>query len=92
MSLKRKLSDQEAEIDQLRRITSSEVSSSAEATPESSFSFLPPRGPLGARRSPVYNSPAYNSPAPIKREDTPVSLSLYNLCRVSRACILVHPI
>ena len=33
------------------------VSSSAEATPESSFVFHPPQGPFSAQRSPIYMSP-----------------------------------
>ena len=61
------MTKQEAEIDQLRRVTSSEVSSSAEATPESSFVFHPPQGPFSAQRSPIYKSPVA-----LKHEDTPV--------------------
>lgn len=86
------LSEQEAEIDHLRRITSSEVSSSAEATPESSVSFLSPRGFFSAQRNPIYNSPVYHSPASreqSKHEDTPVSLWLYlHVCRAQGICIL----
>ena len=55
------MTKQEAEIDQLRRVTSSEVSSSA----ESSFVFHPPQGPFSAQRSP-------KSPVALKHEDTPV--------------------
>ena len=58
-----------AGITHLRRFTSTEVSSSAE--PESSVSFLSPRGPF--RRSPLYNSPFYTSPT-TKHEDTPVRM------------------
>ena len=57
------MTKQEAEIDQLRRVTSSEVSSSA----ESSFVFHPPQGPFSAQRSPIYKSPVA-----LKHEDTPV--------------------
>ena len=59
------MTKQEAEIDQLRRVTSSEVSSPAEATPESSSVFHPPQGPFSAQRSP-------KSPVALKHEDTPV--------------------
>ena len=38
MSLKQKLSEQEAEINQLEKITSAKVSSLNEVTPETSFS------------------------------------------------------
>ena len=65
MSLRRKLSEQAAELNHLRRLTSSEVS---EATPETSFAFHPPQGPFQHR--PMY-------PRDTKREDIPVR---FNMC------------
>lgn len=71
MSLKRRVSEQEAELNNLRRLTSPDISSASEATPDNTpFFFMPPRGPF--RKSPVYSSP----PAPAPREqDIPVSFA-----------------
>lgn len=66
ISLKRKVSDQAAELNQLRKMTSPEISAS-EATPDGPIPlFLPPRGPF--HRSPIY------SPVP-REQDIPVNLS-----------------
>ena len=68
MSLKRKVSEQAAELNHLRQLTSPDISSASEATPDGpAFSFLPPRGPF--RKSPIYSSP---TPAP-REQDIPVS-------------------
>ena len=78
MSLKRKLSEQEAELTHLRRLTASEVSSSAE--PDNSV-FLSPQGPF--KRSPVYSSPPT-----IKHDNTPVIkiVCLQTICTCFLLC------
>ena len=73
MSLKRRVSEQAAEITHLKQITASEMSSTSEATPECSFSFPVPHGPFHARRSPIY-SPVPREP---KREDAPIKFVSY---------------
>ena len=60
IKLKRKLTEQEAEIYQLRRITSSEISSSPEHL----------RGPFAARKMKLYSSPCPTEP------ELPVSFCL----------------
>ena len=71
------MTEQEAEIDQLQRITFPEVSSSAEATPESSYYFVPPQGPFGQQRSPNFNSPPSWEP---KHEDTVCEAPVMHFC------------
>jgi hypothetical protein len=64
VSLKRKVSEQAVELNHLRKLTSPEISSASEDTPDGpAFSFLPPRGPF--RKSPIYSSP---TPAPREQE------------------------
>lgn len=80
MSLKRKVSEQAAELNHLRQLTSPDISSASEATPDGpAFSFLPPRGPF--RKSPIYSSP---TPAP-REQDIPHFLKGVDQVRLQNA-------
>ncbi|CAI8020861.1 hypothetical protein GBAR_LOCUS12436 [Geodia barretti] len=80
VSLKRKVSEQAAELNHLRQLTSPDISSASEATPDGpAFSFLPPRGPF--RKSPIYSSP---TPAP-REQDIPHFLKGVDQVRLQNA-------
>lgn len=75
MSLKRKLSEQALELNQLRRFTSPDMSSASEFTPEHSTASGLPRAQFSKDRSPIY--PVFREH---KQEDIPVRIYIYICC------------